>query len=68
MGVSKKELMDRFNWPETTARRYLDDLVRLEYLVKIKDFRKRQYVYKLLFNSEDDDNDALMLLDPDTLE
>ncbi len=66
IGVSKKELMDKYNWPETTARRYLQDLVNHEYLVRIKEARTRQYVYRLLF-TDDKKEEGLKLLDPFSL-
>ncbi len=66
LGVTKRELMESYALPETTARRYLDELVRHEYLVKIKESRNRQHIYRLLFNT-DKENDGLMLFDPGKL-
>jgi len=65
--VTKKELMDEYRWPESTARHYLSELVRHEYITRVKRPRSRQYGYRLLF-AEDNSLEGLNLLDPDKCE
>lgn len=66
VGVSKKELMDEYHWPETTARRFLCELVRHEYLLKIRESRNRHHAYRLAFDGEMKVQ-GLNLLDPGKL-
>jgi len=66
VGVSKKELMDEYHWPETTARRFLYELVKHEYLIKVRESRNRHHVYKLAFEGELKIQ-GLNLLDPKKL-
>jgi hypothetical protein len=62
MEVSKRELMDAYNWPEATARYYLTELVKHEYLAQSRKLRTRHFSYRLIL-ADDGQGDGLNLLD-----
>jgi hypothetical protein len=61
MEISKRELMDEYNWPEATARYYLTELVKHEYLAQTRKARTRHFSYRLIL-SDDGQAEVLNLL------
>ncbi len=64
VSITKKDLMNRYNWPEKTARRYTEELVKNEYLLRVKEYRNKQFRFKLLFDDITPDS-GLMLFNPE---